>query len=145
MFANGQFLLISLGLFLVLAWFFSFERKRGRRIIFAASRDKLDELVSVVINFLTLKINYLGRHIIKMSWYYSLHRFLRIILSILVKSYDFLEVLFTQNKDKAKSLKQEKRFIDRGGHWNQMADHKQATSLNKSQKKKLLKKKLENA
>ena len=56
------------------------------------------------------KINYVGRHIIKMSWYYGLHRILRLVLVSLVKSYDFLEAIFTENRDRARRLKIEKEY-----------------------------------
>jgi len=145
MFGIGQLFFLGLFLFILLAWVFSFEQKRGDRVFLSPLRESLDALVSRVFQFLEDKINYVGRHIIKLSWYYSLHKLLRFLLSILVRTYDILEVLFTHNKDKAKHLRMEKRQLNNnGGHLVQVADHKEATSLNESQKKKLLKKKLEN-
>ena len=140
----GQMLILNIGLFVAFAWIFSLEHKKQRRLFLASFRDKLDVVTEQVINFLLSKINYVGRHIIKMSWYYGLHRILRLVLVSLVKSYDFLEAIFTENRDRARRLKIEKKNINQSRtHLGQVAEHKTATALSEGQKKKLLKKKLE--
>lgn len=140
----GQILLLNIGLFVVFTWVFAVEQQKGRRIFLASFRAKLDFWVERSINYLSAKVNYLGRHIIKLSWYYGLHRFLRFVLVRLVKVYDFLEAIFTENRDRARRLKIEKKSIDQSSsHLGQVAKHKTETTLSSGQKKKLLQKKLE--
>ncbi len=140
----GYILLLNIGLFVFFAWIFSLEQKRQQRLFLPNLRARLDVVTEKVINFLSRKINYVGRHVIKLSWYYGLHRFLRLILVSLVKSYDFLEEIFTENRDRARRLKIEKKNIKQSSnHLGQVAKHKDATALSDGQKKKLLQKKLE--
>ena len=141
----GYILILNIGLFVIFAWVFSVEQKKQRRLFLSNFRAKLDVVTEKVVNFLSGKINYVGRHIIKLSWYYGLHRFLRLILVSLVKAYDFLEEIFTENRDRARRLKIEKKNIKQSSsnHLGQVAKHKNATALSDGQKKKLLQKKLE--
>jgi len=140
----GQILILNIGLFVFLAWVFTLEQKKQQRLFLPNFRVKLDSVTEKTINILSGKINYVGRHIIKLSWYYGLHRFLRLVLVSLVKAYDFLEAIFTENRDRARRLKIEKKKIDQSStHLGQVAEHKTATALSEGQKKKLLKKKLE--
>ncbi len=143
MFSTGELLILSLVLFIFLAWFFSFEKKRDKRF-FQTLREYLDNIVSKTAVYLALKWTYVERHIIKLSWYYGVHKVLRLTLGLLVKSYDYLEEAFTSNRDRARQLKIEKRNLNRdSGHLGQVADHKASVSLSPQQKKKLLQKKLE--
>jgi len=140
----GQILILNFGLFVIFAWVFSMEQKNQQRLFLSNFRARLDEVTEKTIDFLFSKINYLGRHVIKLSWYYGLHRFLRLALVSLVKAYDFLEAIFTENRDRARRLKIEKKKIDQSNsHLGQVAEHKTATALSAGQKKKLLQKKLE--
>lgn len=140
----GPIFLLSISFFTLSAWFFSFETKRGHRVFLGAFRNSLDTFLEGVIAFLAKKLTYLGRHIIKLSWYYSIHKVLRFILASLVKVYDALEGIFINNRDRARTLKTEKKsFKQSQGHLGQMAEHKVTSALSESQKKKLLQKKLE--
>lgn len=140
----GPVFLISISLFTLFAWFISFENKRGHRVFLGAFRNSLDSFIERVTDFLTRKLTYLGRHIIKLSWYYSIHKVLRFILASLVKVYDTLEGIFISNRDRARTLKIEKKgFNQEQGHFEQVAEHKVTSALSESQKKKLLQKKLE--
>lgn len=144
MLSLGQLLILNIGLFVVFAWIFTIEQRKQRRLFWVNFRNKLDVLTDKGISFILSKLNYIGRHIIKMSWYYGLHRFLRLILVTLVKAYDFLEAIFTENRDRAKRLKIEKKRLNQNNtHLGQVAEHKQATALSDGQKRKLLQKKLE--
>ncbi|HMO78200.1 MAG TPA: hypothetical protein PKD95_03325 [Candidatus Paceibacterota bacterium] len=140
----GYILLLNLGLFVIFAWIFTLEQTRQQRLFLPNIRARLDQVTEKTIDFLSRKINYVGRHIIKLSWYYGLHRLLRMILVSLVKTYDLLEAVFTENRDRARRLKIEKKNIDQSSsHLGQVAEHKTATALSDKQKKKLLQKKLE--
>lgn len=144
MLSTGTLFLVSLSLFVIFAWVFTVESKKGNRVLMSGARDRLDSIISTVTQYLAGKIIYLGRHTIKLSWYYGIHKVLRLILSVLVKAYDNLEELFLRNKDRAKTLKKEKKSMSQStNHLSQMADHKVSSALTDGQKKKLLQKKLE--
>lgn len=144
MLSVGQLFVLSLVSFLVCAFAVRFEEKRGKRALLSQLRNVLDSLVENITAYISAKLLYLGRHIIKLSWYYSIHKVLRLILTALVKLYDFIEAFFMRNKDKARTLKVEKRTIlQNQGHLGQVAEHKASTALTDTQKKKLLQKKLE--
>jgi hypothetical protein len=140
--AGYLFLLCALT-FVILAWLFSYERARGRRVFLAGFRNRLDDAFEQITLVLAAKLNYLGRHIIKLSWYYGIHKTLRFILAALVKSYDYLEGFFMRNRERARTIKLEKRTMQSEGHLVQVAEHKASTALTDSQKKRLLQKKLE--
>ena len=144
MLGTWQLFLVSLLLFILCASLFAYEGNRGKRIILGRLRDGIDVILVRVTAWLSRKLTYLGRHIIKLSWYYSIHKVLRFILASLVRAYDFLEVAFTRNRDRARTLKIEKKtMFTPKGHFGQVADHKASTALTEAQKKKLLQKKLE--
>jgi len=143
MFSLGQIFVFCLGLFILVAWFISSEKRKDKRI-FSSLRESLDNVIRRVTNYLAVKITYIGRHTIKLSWYYGVHKILRFILSLLVQFYDFLEAIFTKNRDRARKLKLEKKQLSQNeGHLGQVAEHKASVSLSPQQKKKLLQKKLE--
>ena len=144
MFGTWQLFLSSALLFILCASLFVYESKNGKRIILGGVRDYIDKLLVQVTAWLSLKLTYLGRHTIKLSWYYSIHKVLRFILASLVRMYDFLEAAFMRNRDRARTLKIEKKTLFAPkGHFGQVADHKASTALTDTQKKKLLQKKLE--
>lgn len=144
MFGTWQLFLFSLLLFILCASLFAYESKRGKRIILGGIRDAVDSVLVRVTAWLSRRLTYLGRHIIKLSWYYSIHKVLRFILASLVRMYDYLEEAFMRNRDRARTLKIEKKTLFAPkGHFGQVADHKASTALTETQKKKLLQKKLE--
>ncbi len=144
MLSVGQLFVLSLVLFLVYALFVRYEERRGERVFLSKGRAWLDSIVVRITAAISSKLLYLGRHIIKLSWYYGIHKILKVILTALVKAYDFLETIFMRNRDRARTLKVEKRSINQNqGHFEQVAEHKASTALTETQKKKLLQKKLE--
>ncbi len=144
MLSIGQLFLLSLGLFSLLLYIVSWEERKGSRFLLSRLRNYLDSIIDKVTDFLVTKLTYLGRHIIKLSWYYGIHKALRLILTALVKFYDLLEDIFIRNRDRARTIKIEKRSMNQSqGHLSQVAEHKVSTALTESQKKQLLKKKLE--
>lgn len=140
----GQLFILSLGVFSLLAWIISSENRKGHRVFLTSLREKLDAFIDKATIIIAHKLTYLGRHIIKLSWYYGIHKFLRFTLSGLVKVYDVLEAAFMENRERARTLKIEKKaFRSESGHLSQMAEHKVSTALTDTQKKRLLQKKLE--
>jgi len=139
----GLIFLTSTGAFIVLAIFLSIENKLGRRIIFSGLRNWLDKVVDKIASVIGFYFRYLYRYIIKLSWYYSLHKFLRLILTVLVKTYDWLESVFINNKDRAKIIKKEKKELKQGNIFSAIAEHKKDTSFSEAEKKEFLKDKLE--
>lgn len=124
-----------------LVWF---ERRSGERLVFKKVRSWLDRVLDVVVGFVVSKVHYFSQHIIKLSWYYSWHRALRAVLTILVKAYDHLELVFIENRRRARQLRAEKRNLQNAdSHIKQMLEHKEATALTSGEKKKLRAKKLE--
>ncbi len=144
MLSIGPLFLLSISLFSIFAFIVSGEERRGKRFLLAGFRNGLDKVIDAVANFLLAKFTYVGRHIIKLSWYYGIHKVLRIVLTALIKAYDVLEAIFMRNRDRARTIKVEKRtLLQNQSHFGQVAQHKASTALTDSQKKRLLQKKLE--
>ncbi len=140
MFSAGSLFILSTVAFVILASFLSIEEKRGR-IFLSQARGRLDRALDACVHFISEKIVYLGRHILKLGWHYGIHKFLRFILTVLVKFYDLLEGWFVSNRERARVIKLEKK-AKQTGHLSEVAKHKEANALTDSQKKKLLDKKL---
>jgi len=140
----GLLFLLSLGAFISLSWLFAKETKNGERFFLQNFRQQLDSFLNKLITLLSTKLKYLGRYIIKLSWYYGIHRVLRLVLTGLIKAYDYLEEALMRNRDRARTIKVEKKSLDQTqGYLEQMAEHKASTALSDTQKKRLLQKKLE--
>lgn len=140
-------LLITLVLFVITI---TVEKRRDKRLFLTTLRNHLDRGVEAVTNFLARKIKYITNHVIQLSWYYSLHKVLRGLMTALVKSYDYLEAAFQKNRARAKILRREKKLAareiggtDEVGYLGQVAEHKEVVKLSESQKEKLLQKNLE--
>lgn len=144
MLGTGIFFVLSIVAFIFFMWLFAAEEKRGSRFFLVGVRGWLDTFFDRITAGIERRLVYLGRHTIKLSWYYSIHKTLRVLLTVLVRVYDSLEVLFMQNKERARTIKLEKKSLQNPpGHFDQVAEHKASTALTETEKKKLLKKKLE--
>lgn len=143
MLSVGYLFLLCTSSFVFFAWLFSYEATRSKRLFLPTLRSTFDRLIEQITAVLARQLLYIGRYIIKLSWYYGVHKILRFILAVLVKSYDFLEEFFIRNRQQAQVIKFEKRTLQSEGHLGQMAEHKAVTALTPSQKKRLLQKKLE--
>ena len=139
----GQLFILTVCVFIFYAIFLSIEKRRKKRLILGTFRAFIDSVIINITNWLRYWLKYLGRHIIKLSWYYAIHRFLRLILTILVRMYDGIESLFLQNRNRAKVIRIERRMIKNGGHFDKVADHKRNSTLSEEEKRELLAKKLE--
>ncbi len=142
MLAPHYLFLLSLGLFFLVALLTRQEAVRGQRFVLSAVRGWFDSILESLYEQLKHKIEVLVRHTIKLSWYYSIHSTLRAILTVLVKTYDRLELVFMRNRERAKVLRAEKRAMQNPSHLTVIGEHKASTALSPSQKKKLRAKKL---
>jgi hypothetical protein len=136
MLSAGYLLLISLTLFLLFSGLVYAESRRGERLILARYRNKIDHLLDHVIGYFGQKIHFFFRHIVKLSWYYSIHSALRTFLTLLVRTYDRLEEAFNSNRERAKVIRAEKRALKRSkNHLTEMAEHKVKVELSPAEKK----------
>ncbi len=128
------------------------ETVRGERLMLAQFRGRLDRGIERVQVGLQSVIHYLDRHVIKLSWYYSLHSFLQAALRVVVSLYDYLEGRFHRNRMRARAIRAERRAMKRGkeeapavvdSHLASIAEHKAEMALSDKQKQKLKTKKLE--
>lgn len=143
MFSIGHLFFLSVFAFIVLGILLTVENNLGKRILFSRLRSFFDLFLVQITGFFSRRFTYFNRHVVKLSWYYSVHKFLRLVLTALIKIYDKLENLFLRNRDRAKVIKTEKKKIKKEGHLYAVADHKASVALTEAQKKKLLAKKLE--
>lgn len=143
MISAGHLFVLCITIFCLYSLLVSFEKRRGKRVLLSGLRGFFDLVLVKISTFIRYWLNYIGRHIIKLSWYYSIHRFLQLVMTVLVKTYDRLEVLFMHNRDRARVIKVERKKMKQRSHLDQVADHKEAVSLSEAEKKKLLAKKLE--
>ena len=128
-------LALTTAFFVAYAWLSAMEMARGKRFFLVLPRRALDaSLVSVVVT-LERKLVYVGRYMITLSWYYSLHTFLRLSLQFIAGIYTFIEAIFHRNRDKARVIRRERKQAERS-HLTLLAEHKVETKLTPNQKAK---------
>ncbi len=127
---------ISFALFIVCLWLFSREQRSQKRFFLSGVRHGLDRLLMSISLSLQNGLTYIGKYIIKLSWYYSLHAFLRLILQFLAGVYYFVEKLLHSNRDRARKIRQDRK---RGSvsHLGILVDYQTVNKLSEEQKKKL--------
>lgn len=139
----GTLFAVSASLFSVLAFITRLEHKRGKRFFLSRLRDWLDLRLVSIYSFISQHSKRILRHTIKLTWYYSIHSTLKTLLTILVKLYDRLELVFINNRERAKVLRAEKRnTLAPKNHLAVINEHKVSAALTPGQKKKLRAKKL---
>ena len=143
MISADHLFILSVVAFSLYAILVSIEKGKGRRILLVRIRDFFDVFLVKVFNFIKFWVNYVVRHIIKLSWYYSIHRFLQLTMTLLVRTYDHLEIVFMRNRDRARVIKIERKKMKNKSYLQHVVEHKETTSLSEDEKKKLLAKKLE--
>lgn len=135
---------ISSILFILCGWVFSYEDRIGRRIFIVSIRTALDERLVRLRDYIQHHFVYVGRYVITLSWYYSLHAFLIVMLKTLAKIYFSVEKLLHHNRDKAKKIRSEKRrSLGIDTHLSQIAEYQIETALTESEKSKRRKRALE--
>jgi hypothetical protein len=134
MIAAFVFAAVTLVLFLASARIFALENHRGRRMFASSSRTWLDERLHAWAVGLDRKVTYISRYIITLSWYYSLHAFLKLLLQSVAGVYYFIEKILHQNRDRARVIRIEKKKAH--SHLSQIAEHKTKTALTPAEKAK---------
>lgn len=109
------------------------EIARGSRFFAVGIRGVLDLVLETLVASLARRITYIGKYIITLSWYYSLHAFLKLILQFLASVYHIVERLLHHNRSKARRIRIERK---QSSHLTLIADHQVKTALTDSEKKK---------
>lgn len=132
---------ISFVLFVVCIWLFSREQNAHKRFFLSGIRQALDSVLHSISQSIYNALTYTGKYIIKLSWYYSLHAFLRIFLQFLAGVYYFVEKLLHSNRDRARKIRQDRKR-NSSSHLNVLVDHQTVNKLSEEQKKRLKEKSL---
>jgi hypothetical protein len=129
-----------------------YEVRVGERVALRSVRSRADHVFTWIQTQLCVVVRYIDRHIIRLSWYYSVHSCLQAALRVVVSLYDYLERWFHNNRAQARALRAERRAMKRGRmvtpvaaspHLTSIAEHKNEVALTEKQKQKLKTKKLE--
>lgn len=143
MFSAGTLFIICASLFVAVAVLTRLEQLRGQRFCLNKFRDWCDRIFAVIYDAIRNRLKRIIRHTVKLSWYYSIHSTLKALLTILVKLYDRLELVFVNNRERTKILRAEKRsLLTPKNHLTMISEHKASSALTQGQKKKLRAKKL---
>ena len=117
-------------LFVVQATLCQIEAKRGHRLYGVAARSWFDARCEHWYEQVAKKLLYISRYMITLSWYYSLHAFLVVVLRFIAGVYSAIESIVLRNRDRAKKIRSEHRR----SHLTDIADHRQATALSSREK-----------
>ncbi len=121
--------------FILYAWICAIEARRGKRLFLSMPRRAIDAALTTLGETLRRKLVYIGRYMITLSWYYSLHTFLRLTLQFIAGIYTILEAVLHRNRDKARMIRKERKQAERS-HLTVLAEHKADTELTPHQKAK---------
>ncbi len=110
-----------------------FESKHQKRVFLTRFRAAFDQLIITVSNRMERSVRYVVRYIIRLSWYYSLHATLMVVLRSIAGVYHVIEALLLKNRERARMLRKEKRT---GSHLEQIAEHKAESKLTAAEIKK---------
>jgi DNA-binding GntR family transcriptional regulator len=127
---------ISFVLFILFARIFTLEERADKRFFLSFVRLSLDNILIDLFTQIKRISLYVGKYIITLSWYYSIHAFLQVVLKCIAGVYYFIEALLHRNRDKARKIRREKKQETRS-HLEVIADHKEDNKLSDQQKKQL--------
>ncbi len=113
------------------------ERRLGRRLLLVEVRGVADRLVVTFVGAIERVLRYVVKYVITLSWYYSLHAFLKVILRSLAGMYHVLESVLIRNRDRARALRKERRQETTSNHLTTIAEHKAETKLTPSAERRL--------
>lgn len=121
-----------------------FEKKRGKRVALSRLRGWFDGVVATIGRRIVGTWRHFVRYIIQLGWYYGLHSFLQAVLKTLVRFYEGIELVFEENRRRAKQLRAERRKETQAtpSHLTEMAQHKVDTALTPAQQRRLKDKEL---
>ncbi len=111
------------------------EERNGKRFFLAKLRDKADIAISRMVSWCEGVIRYVVRYVITLSWYYSLHAFLQVLMKSLAGAYHVLESILIRNRDRARALRKERRTATKN-HLTHIADHKAETKLSPAEERR---------
>lgn len=121
---------VSFLLFVIHAVVCKLEAQRGYRLYGTSIRRSFDIVCERWYEYIAKKMIYLGRYIITLSWYYSLHTLLVVVMRFIASIYNAIEVIVLRNRDRAKKIRSERRR----SHLTDIADHRVATALSPKEK-----------
>ena len=128
-------MVISTVFFIIYARLCVVETNRGRRLWLPTLRGVFDNGLSTLSSRIHKQLIYIGRYMITLSWYYSLHAFLRVVLKFIAGVYTVVEAILHSNRDKARKIRTLRKREERS-HLSVLAEHKIDTTLTASQKEK---------
>lgn len=125
----------------------SIEAGRGQRLFLSSPRKGLDNLITGITNAISRAMHYVSRYLITLNWYYGLHAIFKTCMRFVAGIYFAIEKRMETNRQRVKFLRKERRRRSQWGNprtrMHEMTDHKKATELSDTEKKKLKKKSLE--
>lgn len=124
---------MSVTTFVLLASLVATEERYGRRLLVSSLRNQLDIVILRTTSFMSGVWHHFVRRVVTLSWYYSLHAFLKICLRFLASLYEAVEHLFINNRNKARQLRRERRQT----HLTALQDHQTETTLSEAEKKRI--------
>jgi len=126
-------LAVSIGLFIIIALLILLEERRGSRLFAVNVRSRLDQVLVRVSLTVGAWWHHVVRRVITLSWYYSLHAFLKFCLRFIASVYEVVEHVFIKNRNKARQIRRERRY----SHLISLKEHKIETSLTEAEKKRV--------
>ncbi len=111
------------------------ETNRGKRFYGTYIRRAADNGLDALRLAIERRVIYIGRYIITLSWYYSLHAFLKLVLQFLAGVYTVVEAVLHRNRIKVRRIRTERKQVNKS-HLSVLADHKVQTELTPLQKEK---------
>jgi len=128
----------SLTILFLLGYLFVIEEKIEHRLFLTQKRLLLDMEIMKFMAFVRHKTIFFGRYIIALSWYYSLHTLLKLVLRFLAGLYFGVEKILQRNRLRAKALRREKhQSVQVDSHLIQIAEHQLETALTEKEKTKI--------
>lgn len=126
-------LALSGGLFFLSAIIVVIEERRGHRVLARQMRDALDRGITRSTVSIGAWWHHVVHRVITLSWYYSLHAFLKVCLRFIAGIYEAVEQLFIKNRNKARQIRRERRQ----SHLTTLNEHKIETTLSEAEKKRV--------
>ncbi|MFM2339866.1 MAG: hypothetical protein RLZZ360_502 [Candidatus Parcubacteria bacterium] len=111
------------------------EERRAKRLFLAHFRDQVDRGITRLVSWLEGIVRYVVKYVITLSWYYSLHAFLQVMMKSLAGAYHVLESMLIRNRDRARALRKERRSATKN-HLTHIADHKAETKLTPAEERR---------
>ena len=133
----------SVVLFAAFSFVVERERVRGGRLFLTDFRNWCDKSILALYRGISNGLEHFVHYIVKLGWYYSLHSVFRTILHVLVAAYDYVELRFERNRDRAKLLRANKESKDSKTSLAAVVAHKEEVSLTAEEGEALKKEKLE--